>query len=105
MNMEQYMTRTEIENDPNWIPSAGADLTKLHWRNGKFHATCNTDDSICIIHEDKHDPHQFPVGTTQHLWDWNKVGSIGIGLLTLYALDKTFNGGKLTKKVRKELGV
>lgn len=103
--MYQHVARSEIENDPSWVPSIGADLTKLHWRKGKFHATCNQDDDICTIHEDKHDPYQFPVGTAQHLWDWNKIGSVGIGLLTLYAIDKTFNDGKLTKKIRKELGI
>lgn len=103
--MEQYVGRSEIENDPTWIPSIGADLTKLHWRKGKLHATCDQNDDICTIHEDKHDPYNFPVGTAQHLWDWNKIGSVGIGLFTLYALDQTVNGGKLTKKIQKELGI
>lgn len=103
--MNMTILRTDVENDPGWIPSIGADLTKLHWRKGKLHATCNPEEAICIIHEDEHDPYQFPVGTVQHLWDWNKVGAIGIGLMTLYALDKTFNNGKLTKKVKRELGI
>ena len=103
--MEFTLSRKEIENDPAWIPSIGADLTKLHWRKGKLHATCDPEETICIIHEDQHDSYQFPVGTAQHLWDWNKIGSLGIGLLSLYALDKTFNKGKLTKKVRRELGI
>jgi len=100
-----YISRLEIENDPSWISSIGADLTKLHWRKGKLHASCNPEDDICEIHEDKHDPNEFPVGTAQHLWDWNKIGAIGIGLITLYAIDQGFNGGKLTKKVRRELGI
>lgn len=103
--MIQYLPRSLIENDPKWISSIGPDLKKLHWRNGKLHAICNPEDDICVIHEDKHDPYEFPIGTVQHLWDWNKIGTIGIGLLTLYAFDKTFNNGKLTKKVRKELGI
>jgi len=74
-------------------------------RKGKLHTSCNPEDDICEIHEDKHDPREFPVGTAQHLWDWNKIGAIGIGLITLYAIDQGFNGGKLTKKVRRELGI
>jgi hypothetical protein len=103
--MKLNISRTTIENDPNWIPSIGADLTKLHWRKGKLHATCNPDDDTCIIHEDTHDPYDFPAGTVKHLWDWNKLGTIGLGILTVYALDKTFNDGKLTKKVKRELGI
>ena len=103
--MKWSISRKEIENDPTWVPSAGADSTKLHWRKGKFHAICNPSDDVCIIHEDKHNPHQFPVGTAKHLWDWNKIGAIGIGILSLYAVDKALNNGKLTKKVRKELGI
>ena len=105
MTMEGTISRFEIENDPTWASSVGADLTKLHWRKGKFHAICDPEDNVCFIHEDKHDPYDFPAGTANHLWDWNKVGAIGIGLLTLYALDKTFNKGALTKQVRKELGI
>ena len=103
--MNGYISRIDIENDPSWISSIGADLTKLHWRKGKLHASCKPDDETCEIHEDKHDPHTFPVGTAQHLWDWNKIGAIGIGLITLYAIDKGFNDGKLTKKIRRELGL
>jgi len=87
--MEWTIPRFEIENDPTWISSIGADQSKLHWRKGKFHAICDPEDDNCLIHEDKQ----------------NKVGAIGIGLLTLYALDKTFNKGALTKQVRKELGI
>ena len=103
--MRWDISRIEVEDDPAWVPSTGADLSKIHWRKGKLHAMCNPQDDICEVHEDTHDPYDFPIGTANHLWDWNKVGSIGIGLLTLYALDKTFNDGKVTKKVRKELGI
>lgn len=103
--MNWSMTRYQIESDPTWTPSVGADITKLHWRKGKLHATCRPEENVCEIHEDKHDPNDFPVGTAKHLWDWNKVGAIGIGLLTLYALDQTFNDGRVTKKIRRELGV
>lgn len=103
--MKSSLPRHVIESDPMWVPSLGADLTKLHWRKGKLHATCEPNDITCYVHEDTHDPHQFPIGTAKHLWDWNKVGTIGIGLLTLYALDQTFNNGKLTKKVRKSIGI
>lgn len=103
--MRLHLSRYEIETDPTWIQSIGADLTKLHWRKGKLHATCRPEDTTCEIHEDTHDPHEFPVGTAKHLWDWNKVGAIGIGLLTLYAMDQTFNNGKITKKVRKAVGI
>jgi len=100
-----YLQRSDIENDPLWIPSVGADTSKLHWRKEKLHAQCYPNDIVCEIHEDKHNPHDFPVGTVNHLWDWNKIGTIGIGVITLYALDHVFNDGKLTRKVRKELGI
>lgn len=100
-----YKPRWEIENDPSWKPSFGADNTKLHWRKGKLHATRRPNDIVYEIHEDKHDPHEFPLGTAKHLWDWNKLGALGIGVITLYALDQIFNNGKLTRKVRRELGI
>ena len=103
--MNWSMTRYHIESDPTWVSSLGADMTKLHWRKGKLHAECRPEDNVCQIHEDTHDPYDFPAGTAKHLWDWNKVGAIGIGLLTLYALDQAFNDGKVTKKVRRKLGV
>lgn len=103
--MKFYLSRNEIESDPSWIHSVGSDLTKIHWRKGKLHAICRPDETNCEVHEDTHDPHDFPVGTARHLWDWNKVGAIGIGLLTLYAIDQTINDGNLTKKIRKELGI
>ena len=103
--MVWYESREEIENDSSWVPSIGADLTKLHWRKGKLHAACAPNDTMCEIHEDKHDPSEFPVGTAKHLWDWNKLGALGVGVISLYALDQVFNDGKLTRKVRRELGI
>lgn len=103
--MKRYISRKEIENDPSWIPSIGADITKLHWRKGKLHATCGSSDTVCEIHEDKDDPHEFPAGTAKHLWNWNKLGAVGIGIISVYALDQIFNDGKVTRKVRRELGI
>lgn len=99
-----HISRQEIENDSSWISSIGVDLTKLHWRKGNYHATCAQNDSMCEVHYDKDDPHDFPVGTAKHLWDWNKLGAIGIGIVSLYALDQVFNDGKVTRKVKKEFG-
>ncbi len=103
--MSWYIPRYQIESDPMWIQSVGADTSKIHWRNGKLHAMCNPNDTVCEIHEDEHDPNDFPVGTVKHLWDWNKLGTVGIGLLTLYTVDQLFNDGKITRKVRRELGI
>lgn len=103
--MVWYKPRWEIENDPSWKPSIGADTIKLHWRKGKLHAIRRPNDIVYEIHEDKHDPHDFPIGTAMHLWSWNKLGALGIGIITLYALDQLFNNGRLTRKVRRELGI
>ncbi len=106
-------SRLEIENDTSWRRSIGADPMQLHWRKGTLHATCKYDDTVCKIHEDNDDPYNFPVGTMSHLWKWNKLGTIsvgvivfcalggilGIGVFALYALDRIFNHGKLGRKV------
>lgn len=103
--MVWYKSRWEIENDPSWKPSLGDDITKLHWRKGRLHATCRPNETMCEMHEDKYDPHDFPTGTVKHLWDWNKLGAMGIGIITLYALDQLFNDGRLARKVKRELGI
>lgn len=88
--MNWQIPRAVIERDPNWSFSLGEDINKLHWRKGKLHATCHPSDSICMIHKDSHDPHQFPIGTLKHLWDWSPpatiAGALAVCGLAAYGL-------------------
>lgn len=98
--MRYTIPRSLTESDSNWKPSFGADLPKLHWRNRKLHATCRPNDVVCEIHEDTHDPYDFPIGTVKHLWEWNKPVTLGLGIV---GLDLLFNHGRLTKKALRML--
>ncbi len=78
-----------LQNNPNWRPSLGDKLDKVHFRNGHLHAECDPVTGKCSIHYDKHDPYESLTELSRHLWKSNlgKVliigGAIALGLAVL----------------------
>jgi len=93
-------TIKELENDPNWIPSLGEKLDKVHFRKGHYHAECNTKTGECEIHYDEIDPFEKPPESIlNHMWQSNlgKVTLVGAGLAII---DEVFNKGRGRKELK-----
>ena len=52
MRIEHFQT------NPNWTPSVGEKLDKVHFRNGHLHAEYNPATGNCSTHYDEHDPYE-----------------------------------------------
>ena len=91
-------TIKDLQNNPNWIPSIGEKLDKVHFRNGHLHAECDPNTGFCKIHRDKDDPHESLTSLFKHLLD----SKSGKGLLVVggvVVLDQIFTGGKIRKSL------
>jgi len=87
-------TIKDLEDDPNWIPSLGEKLDKIHFRNGHLHAECDPKTGECKIHYDEIDPYEKPPESIiNHMWGSNlgKITLVGAGALLL---DEFLNQGK-----------
>lgn len=82
-----YYHIQDFENDPDWKPSLGEALGKVHFRNGHYHAVCDPATEWCTVHYDEHDPHESVSSLLSHMWDsgLGKVVLGGIGILGLVA--------------------
>ena len=76
MNIHDY------EADPDWKPSLGEKLNKIHFRNGHMHAECDPVTGNCSTHYDENDPHESLPELVKHVWksDSGKAAIIGGGL-------------------------
>jgi len=92
----------DFQNDPNWQPSFGEKLDKIHFRNGHLHAEIVPKTGLGDIHYDKYDPNESFSSLVDHVWESNMgkalmiTGAIGI-------LDHVFNDGNLRKSVQSYL--
>jgi len=92
----------DFENDPNWQPSVGEKLDKIHFRNGHWHAEIDSNTGFGDIHYDKYDPNESLSSLANHMWESN----MGKGIMITAAvaiLDEVFNHGNLRKSVKKYL--
>ena len=93
-------TIKELESDPNWIPSFGEKLDKVHFRNGHYHAECDPKTGICDIHYDEIDPFEKPPESiVNHMWQstLGRVTLVGAGLVIL---DEVLNNGSGRKALK-----
>jgi hypothetical protein len=92
----------DFKNDPNWKPSFGEKLGKVHFRNGNWHAECNPQTGFCDIHYDEIDPHESPESMVKHMWD-SKLGKGVLITAGIAILDHFLNDGKLRKSMKRSL--
>ena len=92
----------DFQNDPNWKPSFGEKLGKVHFRNGHQHAVCDPNTGLCEIHYDEHDPNKSLISLFKHMKqsDLGKAVLITAGGLLL---DQLLTGGQVRKAVFKSL--
>ena len=72
-------------NDPRWRRSVGEKLDKVHFRNGHWHAECDSLTGSCSNHYDEHDPYESVTELIRHVWksDLGKaliVGGVALGV-------------------------
>ena len=91
-------TIKDLENNPDWIPSIGEKLDKIHFRNGHYHAECDPKTGFCEIHYDKDDPHESIKSLFKHLAD-NNSGKVLLAIAGVAILDQVFTGGKIRKSI------
>ena len=88
----------DFQRDPAWRPSFGEKLSMTHFRNGHWHAECNSATGICKIHYDKDDPHESTESLLKHVVDSNSGKMLlTIGLAAI--LDQVLTGGKIRKSL------
>ena len=93
-------TIKDLENDPDWIPSLGEKLGKIHFRNGHYHAECDPKTGRCEIHYDEIDPFEKPPESiVNHMWESSlgRVTLVGAGLAII---DELFNKGQGRKALK-----
>ncbi len=67
------MSIRAYRNNPHWRRSVGEKLDKVHFRNGHWHAECDSMTGHCSEHYDKHDPYESMTELARHVWD-SKLG-------------------------------
>ncbi|MBI5697248.1 MAG: hypothetical protein HZC29_01840 [Thaumarchaeota archaeon] len=92
----------DFQNDPSWVRSVGEKLNKIHFRNGHWHAECDSKTGICNIHYDKDDPYESITSLIKHM----SASNLGLTVLLIVVagvLDQVFTGGQVRKSVLKSL--
>ena len=92
----------DFENDPNWLPSVGEKLDKIHFRNGHWHAEIDPKTGLGDIHYDKYDPNESVSSLVDHVWESNTGKAVMI-TAAVGILDHVFNDGNLRKSVQSYL--
>lgn len=79
------------QNNPNWKPSLGEKLSKIHFRNGHLHAECDPTTGDCSAHYDENDPYESLIELGKHVWksDLGKVAVVAVGILLIAAAFKS----------------
>lgn len=86
-----FIRKKEIIKNPDWEKSVSWNPLLEHYR----HKTTNAhavqvqyDSDLFQVHIDKHNPHNFPLGTINHIWEdwewWEKLLVGGIIILGGY---------------------
>lgn len=92
----------DFENNPDWKPSFGEKLGKVHYRNKNWHAEIDPNTGYGDIHYDKIDPYESVTSLLKHMYQ-SKLGKAvligGAGLI----LDQILTGGKVRKSLIKSL--
>lgn len=91
--------RDQIESDPNWEPSLGEQFWNYNYRNGHYHAVCDSTTGNCNVHYDKDDPHESFTSLVKHLLG-NKKVQLLVGVVIT---DQILFDGKVRKKAKKVL--
>ena len=73
----------DLKNDPDWRPSIGEKLDKIHYRRGHWHAECDRTTGNCPTHYDEHDPYESLTELAKHVWKSNLGKAIIVGGLVL----------------------
>ena len=92
----------DFRNNPNWTPSFGEKLGKVHFRNGHNHAECDPNTGVCETHYDKHDPYESLTSLFKHM----KESDLGKAVLLVSAgliLDQVLTGGQVRNSLLKSL--
>ena len=95
-------TIKDLEKDPNWIPSLGENLDKVHFRNGHWHAEIDPKTGLGDIHYDKYDPNESASSLVDHVWESN-TGKVVMITAAVGILDHFFNDGNLRKSIQSYL--
>lgn len=88
----------DFQQDPSWTQSFGEKLTMIHFRNGHWHAECNSFTGECKIHYDKVDPHKSITSLVNHMSESN-LGLSVLAVIGVGVLDQIFTGGQLRKSL------
>lgn len=91
-----------FQNDPNWKPSIGEKLGKIHFRNGHQHAVYDPNTGLCEIHYDEHDPYESLTSLFKHM----KKSDLGKAVLLIgggLILDQVLTGGQVRNSIIKSL--
>lgn len=85
------MKVNNYSNDLNWKSSIGEKLDKIHFRNGHYHAECDSKTGNCSTYYDEHDPYESLTELARHLWksDLGKAVVVGEGILLALAVLKS----------------
>ena len=94
-----YNRIVNFQNDPSWQQSLGERFWDYNFRNGHYHAVCNSTTGYCSTHYDEHDPHESLQSLASHL-----LGNKWVQLMLAVGLiDQVANGGKLRKSLTRSL--
>lgn len=88
----------DFQRDPAWSQSLGEKLSMTHFRNGHWHAECNSVTGICKIHYDKDDPHKSVESLFKHM----AASNLGVAVLVIAGigiLDQVLTGGQIRKSL------
>ncbi|CAD6368624.1 hypothetical protein NMT12_120112 [metagenome] len=96
-NWDLYSIK-DFQRDPAWSSSLGEKLSMIHFRNGHWHAECNSVTGICKIHYDKDNPHESVDSLLKHMSDSN-LGAAVLLIGGLGVLDQIFTGGQVRKSL------
>ena len=89
----------DFQNDPSWKQSLGERFWDKHFRNGHYHAVCDSTTGYCSTHYDKDDPHESLQSLVSHILD-NKWVQLA---LVAGVIDHVANDGKLRKSLTRSL--
>ncbi len=88
----------DFQRDPAWSQSLGEKLSMTHFRNGHWHAECNSATGICKIHYDKDDPHNSVESLLKHMAE-SRLGATVLVIAGIGILDQVLTGGKIRKSL------
>ena len=88
----------DFQRDPAWSQSLGEKLSMTHFRNGNWHAECNSVTGACKIHYDKDDPHKSVESLVKHMAG-SPIGATVLAIAGIGILDQLLTGGQIRKTI------